>query len=435
MNQKELSRRRRRFLKSLGNHSVAILATNEVHIRSRDTEYPFRPDNDFYYLTGFPEPEAFAVFIPDRPEGEFILFCQKRDPEKEVWTGARIGLEKAKEVYGASETYAIGRLEELIPSLLEGRTRIYCNLGRDTITKVLGWIQQIKKKSRTGIRAPTEIVEIGQILHEHRLIKSSPELKRMRMAAKISADGHMRAMRACRPEMYEYQLEAELSHEFSGAGARANAYASIVAAGKNACILHYTDNNGLIKDGDLVLIDAGCEWDYYAADISRTFPANGKFSKSQRQLYDLVLRAQRAAISEVRPGKRFDEPHEAAIRVLAKGLVELGWLEGKVSDLVKEEKHKRFYMHRTSHWLGMDVHDVGEYKVNEKWREFKPGMVLTVEPGIYVPPESEGVPKEYWGIGIRIEDDCLVTEEDPEVLTKAVPKDPEEIESLMQKLN
>lgn len=435
MNQKEFRRRRQRFLKTLGPGTVAILTTSSVCYRNRDTEYPFRPDSDFYYLTGFPEPEAVLVMIPGRPEGETLLFCRERNAEKEMWTGARAGIEGAKEVYGIDEAHSIAQLDEIMPSLLENRYRIYYTLGLNPTldARVVGWIGQVRRKTRIGIRAPSEIVDLERVLHEQRLFKATAELKRMRTAARISTCAHRRAMQICRPGMREYQLEAELLHEFTRAGARSPAYASIVAAGGNACVLHYSDNNGEIHDGDLVLIDAGCEVEYYASDITRTFPANGRFSEAQRQLYDLVLKAQRAAIDEVRPGRRWNDPHDTAVRVLTKGLVALGLLDGKVKDLIKEENYKRFYMHRTGHWLGMDVHDVGEYKVNGEWRELKPGMVLTIEPGIYIPREAEGIPKEYWGIGIRIEDDCLVTEAEAEVLTAAVPTDPEEIESLMAK--
>ncbi|CAK0742428.1 Xaa-Pro aminopeptidase [Gammaproteobacteria bacterium] len=435
MNPKEFLRRRRRFLKMVGPGTVAMLATNIIHRRNRDTEYPFRPDSDFYYLTGFSEPEAVLVMIPGRPEGESLLFCRERNQEKEMWTGPRIGIEGAKEVYGMDEAYPIDKLDEMMPSLLENHTRLYYTLGLNSTldTRVISWISQVRRKTRTGVRAPSEVVDLERVLHEQRLFKEPSELKRMRKAARIAARAHQRAMQTCQPGMREYQLEAELLHEFTRAGARATAYESIVAAGNNACVLHYSNNDSEIQDGDLVLIDAGCEVEYYASDISRTFPANGRFTEAQRQLYDLVLKAQRAAIDEVRPGRRWNDPHDTAVRIITKGLVALGLLDGKVKDLVKEENYKRFYMHRTGHWLGMDVHDVGEYKVGGEWRELKPGMVLTIEPGIYIPREAEGVPEKYWGIGIRIEDDCLVTETEAEVLTASVPTAPEEIESLMAK--
>lgn len=436
MNQKEFQRRRRRFLKAIAPGTVAIIATNTIHYRNHNSEYPFRPDSDFYYLTGFPEPEAVFVMVPGRVEGEVLLFCRERDPKKEVWSGPWAGVEGAKEVYGANEAYPIGKLDEVMPTLLENCIRIYHTLGHNSEldSRLLSWIHQVRRKARTGIRAPSEIVALDRILHEQRLVKESSELRRIRTAARISARAHQRVMRTCRPGIKEYQLEAELLHEFTRAGARAQAYPSIVAAGIHSCILHYSDNNGEIHDGDLVLVDAGCEFDYYASDITRTFPANGRFGETQREIYDLVLSAQYAAINEVRPDRRWNDPHDTAIRILTKGLVALGFLEGKVKDLIKEKSYQRFYMHGTGHWLGMDVHDVGAYMMDDhQWRKLKPGMVLTIEPGIYIPPNSEGIPEKYWGIGIRIEDECLVTENDPEVLTAAVPKDPEEIEALMAK--
>ncbi|CAK0772160.1 Xaa-Pro aminopeptidase [Gammaproteobacteria bacterium] len=435
MNQKEFLRRRRRFLKAVGPSSVAVIGTNSIHYRNRDTEYPFRPDSDFYYLTGFPEPEALLVIAPGRAEGEVVLFCRERNPEKEAWTGPWVGVKGAKELYDVNDAHSIGKLDEIMPGLLENRVRVYHTFGinAELDTRLVGWIGQVRRKLRTGVGAPSEIVDLSRILHEQRLIKDSLEIKNMRAAARISARAHRRVMQACRPGMMEYQLEAELLHEFTRVGGRSLAYAPIVAAGSHACTLHYSDNNGEIHDGDLVLVDAGCELDYYASDITRTFPANGHFSEAQRQLYDLVLKAQYSAIDEVRPGRHWNDPHDAAVQIITKGLIALGLLEGKAKDLVKEEKYKRFYMHKSGHWLGMDVHDVGTYKIDDEWRELKPGMVLTVEPGLYIPQNAEGVPEKYWGIGIRIEDECLVTNNQPEILTSAVPKDPKEIEALMEK--
>lgn len=433
MNQKEFLRRRRRFTKALDNNAIALVATNQIHYRNRDSEYPFRPDSDFYYLTGFPEPEAMLVIVPERPDGETIIFCRERDPEKEAWTGARIGIDGAKAVYGANEAYPFSKLDEIMPNLLKNRTRIYYSFGlnSDLDLKLGAWLQQIRNKTRAGIYAPTEIFDLSRVLHEQRLIKDPNEIKMIRAAARITARAHQRAMQICRPGMKEYQLEAELIHEFTQSGARGLAYSPIVAAGKNACILHYSDNCSEINHDDLVLIDAGCELDYYAADITRTFPANGVFNAAQRQIYDLVLKAQLAAIDQVRAGQKWNEPHDTAVQILTKGLVELGLLEGKVKELIKENHYKRFYRHSTSHWLGMDVHDVGDYQINGQWRELKPGMVLTIEPGIYIPANTEGVPEKYWGIGIRIEDECLVTKHAPEVLTANAPKDSEEIQKIM----
>ncbi len=435
MSQKELLRRRRRLLKALGPTSVGVIATSVVHYRNRDNAYPFRPDSDFYYLTGFPEPDAVLVLLPGRSEGETLLFCRERDPAKEQWTGPMNGIAGAKASSGVDAAYPIEALDEWMPTLLEDRTRIYHTLGRNAEldTRIIGWIRQVRQKIRAGIRAPGEIVDLDRLLHEQRLIKDPAEAKRMRQAARVSVRAHRRVMQTCRPGLWEYQLEAEFLHELNRAGVRATAYPSIVAAGANACILHYSDNRAEVRDGDLVLVDAGGEFEYYASDITRTFPANGRFSEPQREIYDLVLKAQHAAIGLVRPGRRWNEPHDAAVQVITKGLVALGLLEGKVKDLIKGEAYKRFYPHRTGHWLGMDVHDVGEYKVEGEWRYLKPGMILTVEPGLYIPREAEGVPEKYWGIGVRIEDNCLVTEAEPEILTAGAPKDPVEIEALMAK--
>ncbi len=433
MSQKEFPRRRRKLLRAMGPRTVAVVATSKVQYRNSDTAHPFRPDSDFYYLSGFPEPEAVLVLIPGRPEGETLLFCRERDPEKEQWTGSMIGVAGAKELSLVEESYPISRLDEMMPSLLEERSRIYHTLGRNAELdgRLVGWLNQARRKARAGTEAPSEIVDLDRILHELRLIKDASELKRMRKAARITARAHQRAMRTCRPGMWEYQLEAEILHEFTANQVRSPSYPSIVAAGANACVLHYSDNNCEIQNGDLVLIDAGAEFEYYAADITRTFPANGRFSAPQRELYDLVLKAQLAAIEKVRPGQRWNDPHDAAVAVLTKGMVALGLLTGKVKELIRDGAYRRFYMHRTGHWLGMDAHDVGTYKVDGAWRYLKAGMVLTVEPGIYIPQGAEGVPEKYWGIGIRIEDDCLVTEGDAEILTAAVAKHPDEIEALM----
>ncbi len=434
MNAEVFARRRVEFLSRIGPDSVAVLAAAPVRPRSRDVTYPYRQDSDFYYLTGFPESEAVAVFVPGRKKGEFVLFCREYDPQKALWEGRHAGLKGARKQYGADEAHSIEDLDEIMPDLLADRQRLHCGLGRDGEfdRRLLGWIDEVKKRSRAGVRAPEELVDFDRVLHEMRLIKGPEELSAMRRAAEISAIAHKRAMQACRPGMYEYQIEAEIVHEFMRQGARSPAYPSIVAGGDNACVLHYTDNDARLKDGDLILIDAGAEYDYYAADITRTFPVNGRFSPPQRALYELVLEAQLAAIDKVRPGNHWNEPHEAAVRVLTKGLIRLGLLEGRLSRLIKKEAYKDFYMHRTGHWLGMDVHDVGDYKVDGQWRELQPGMVLTVEPGLYIGKNNKHVSKRWRGIGIRIEDDVLVTESGCEVLTAAVPKTIAEIEALME---
>ncbi len=432
---KEFARRRRRLLKTLTPGSVAILATSSVQLRNRDNEYPFRPDSDFFYLTGFPEPEALLVLVPGRKEGEYLLFCRDKDPAMELWTGSRVGTLGAKEHYGANEAYPIAQLDEVMLGLLENRSRIYYTLGTNASwdERVLGWINQVRRKARGGVQAPGEFIGLDQLIHEMRLRKSPSEIRLMEEAARITSEAHCRAMGVCRPGCYEYQLEAELLHTFIQRGARSPAYPSIVGGGSNACTLHYTTNDCLLQDGDLVLIDAGCEYQGYAADITRTFPVNGRFSDPQRRVYDWVLAAQQAAIAQVKSGKSWNDPHEAAVKVLTQGLVELGLLTGKVKTLIKEEKYKRFYMHRTGHWLGMDVHDVGSYRSGDDWRLLEPGMVMTVEPGLYIPGGQEDIPQDYWDIGIRIEDDVLVTEGDPVILTGGVPKETSAIEALMAK--
>jgi Xaa-Pro aminopeptidase len=431
---KEFKRRRTQLMRMMGSGSIAILPTAPVARRNRDANYHYRPDSDFYYLTGFAEPEAVAVLIPGRRQAEYILFCQERDPEKEMWDGARTGQDGAREVYGADDSFPIGDLDEILPRMLEQCERVYYAMGCDAEMdkRMSGWISGIRAKGRSGIQGPLEFIALDHYLHDMRLYKSRSEIKVMRDAAKISARAHRRAMQSCRPGMMEWQVEAELVHECTSAGARHQAYQSIVGGGANGCVLHYIDNDDELRDGELLLIDAGCELGYYASDITRTFPVNGRFSAAQRALYDLVLKAQLAAIDKVKPGNHWNDPHMAAVRVITKGLVELGILRGRVPALIKEEAYKRFYMHRTGHWLGMDVHDVGDYMVDGDWRLLEPGMALTIEPGIYIPAGSKGVARKWWNIGIRIEDDVVVTRQGNEILSKDAPKGAEEIEALMQ---
>ncbi|GAB4302066.1 MAG: Xaa-Pro aminopeptidase [Thiohalomonadaceae bacterium] len=433
MTRSEFAKRRKRLMQCMGADSIAILPTAPERVRSRDTEYHYRADSDFYYLTGFPEPEAVAVLIPGRAHGEFLLFCREKDVEMETWHGRRAGLEGAMTQYGADDAFPITDIDEILPGLLENKERVYYTMGahQDFDRQVMDWINTLRKKSRAGVHTPGEFVSLDHLLHDMRLYKSAAEVATMRKAAKITAQAHLRAMRACKPGVHEYQLEAEILHEFMSHGARFAAYNSIVGGGANGCILHYTENTDELKDGDLVLIDAGCEYDYYAADITRTFPINGRFSPEQRALYDLVLEANHAAIEQVQPGKHWNQPHEAAVKVLTQGLVKLGLLKGRVSQLIKEQAYRQFYMHRTGHWLGMDVHDVGEYKVGEEWRVLEPGMVLTIEPGLYIRP-AKGVAKKWHNIGIRIEDDVLVTRTGHEVLTRDALKDADAIEAWMR---
>ena len=419
----------------IGSDSIAIIPTSSVYIRNRDVEFPFRADSDFFYLTVYPEPEAVAVLIPDRSDGEFLLFCRERDADMETWHGRRAGLKGAVEIYGADDAFPIEDMDEILPGLIEGHDRIFYNMGNDQVfdQRVLGWVNQIRGKSRSGVIAPEEFISLNHFLHDMRLYKSSHEIKLMRKAAKIAAAGHVRAMQHCQPAIYEYQVEAELLYEFMQQGARAAAYPSIVGGGANGCILHYTENKDILKDGDLLLIDAGAEFDGYASDITRTFPVNGEYSKTQRQIYDVVLAAQYAAIEQVKPGNHWNDPHDAAVRVLTEGMVELGILKGDVEQLLENEGYRQYYMHRTGHWLGMDVHDVGDYKLDDEWRMLEPGMVMTVEPGIYMPAESKGLARKWWDIGIRIEDDVLVTKDGYEVLSKNVPKEADDIMELMAK--
>ncbi len=432
MDASEFARRRKQLMRMMGPDSIAILPTNPERPRNRDVDYPFRPDSDFYYLTGFPEPDAVAVFMPGRKHGEYLLFCRDRDPEMETWHGRRAGPEGAVERYGADDAFPIGDIDDILPGLLEGHDRVFYTMGAapEFDKRVIGWVNRIRSQSRAGKHAPDEFVSLEHFVHDMRLYKSRAEIKVMRQAANIAARAHKRAMQVCRPGMMEYELEAEFLYEFRKAGG-VPAYPSIVGGGANACILHYTENDAPLNDGEVVLIDAGMEHDCYASDITRCFPVNGRFSKAQRAIYELVLEAQLAAIEEVCPGNHWNAPHVAAVKVLTRGLVKLGLLKGRTASLIKNEAYRRFYMHRTGHWLGMDVHDVGDYKVGDAWRELEPGMVLTVEPGLYIPARSKGVARKWWNIGIRIEDDVLVTRNGHDVLSKAAPKQVEDIENLM----
>ena len=429
---REFGRRRGRLMEIMDPNGIAVIPTAPVRSRNRDIEYPFRPDSDFYYLTGFEEPEAVAVLIPGREQGEYILFCRERDLEHEQWHGFRHGLEGACKLYGADDAFPIGDLDDILPGMMENRSRVYYAMGQypDFDHRVISWVNRVKARARSGVSPPVEFVALDHILHDMRLIKSRGEIKVMQRAMDITANAHKRAMQVCRPGLMEYQIEAELLHEFTRGGSRALAYPPIVAAGANACVLHYLTNRDALKDGDLLLIDAGAEYEYYAADITRTFPVGGKFSPAQRELYELVLQAQLAAIEKVQPGRPANEPHEAAVEVLTQGLIDLGLLKGKVRQVIKKEQHKKFYMHGTAHWLGLDVHDVGDYKIGEQWRVLEPGMVMTIEPGLYI-PNDRGVPRKWRNIGIRIEDDVLVTRDGPQVLTGGVPKGVDEIEALV----
>jgi Xaa-Pro aminopeptidase len=432
MTPSEYRRRRRALAKAIRTDGIAIIPAAREAVRNRDVHYPFRQNSDFVYLTGFPEPDAFAVLAPGRDDGDFVIFCRPRDPEREQWDGARIGVEGATADFGADQAFPLSDLDEVMPTLIDGRRRLYFPIGVDAAldARVMGWVNRVRANVRAGADAPETFVTIESILHEMRLRKSAAEIKQMRRAAEISAAAHRRLMQICEPGLNEGRLEAEFQHACAVAGARHQAYPPIVGGGANACVLHYVENRAALRDGDLVLIDAGCELDGYASDITRTFPVNGRFSPPQRELYELVLEAQIAAIGKAKPGNLWNEPHDEAVKILTKGLIKLGILKGKLRKLIKDEAHKPYYMHRTGHWLGMDVHDVGRYKAGGDWRPFEPGMVLTVEPGLYL-ADSEAIPAPYRQIGIRIEDDVLITETGNEILSAGVPKDADAIESLM----
>ncbi len=433
MNNQEYKRRRKHLMQIMGEDAVAILPAALVRMRNRDAEFQYRQDSDFHYITGFDEPEAVVVLVPGREHGEYILFCRENDKKMETWNGLRAGQDGAIEKYAADDSFPIDDIDDILPGLLENKEKVYYTMGvhPDFDQRVIKWVNRLREQSRMGVHTPGEFVSLDHQLHDMRLYKSAAEIKVMRKAAEISAEAHIRAIQSCKPGKYEYQLEAELLHHFMQHGARSPAYSSIVGGGKNGCILHYVENSESLKDGDLVLIDAGAELECYAADISRTFPVNGKYSKEQRILYDIVLTAQLAAIEQVKPGNHWNDPHEAAIKVITQGLIDVGILKGKLETNIEKETYKDFYMHRTGHWLGMDVHDVGDYKVDDEWRVLEPGMVLTVEPGLYISADHESVAKKWHNIGIRIEDDVLVTKDGHEVLSKDAPKDPDEIEALM----
>lgn len=429
----EFARRRKALMLHMEPNSIAIVPAAPERTRSRDTEYSYRQDSDFLYLSGFEEPKAVLVLIPGREHGEYVLFVRERNREREIWDGYRAGPEGACSEFEADDAFPIDDIDDILPGLLEGKQRVYYAMGKDSEfdKHVMDWVNTIRAKVRSGATPPGEFLDLSHFLNDMRLFKSAAELRVMKEAGEISARAHVRAMKASKAGVMEYQLEAEILHEFQMSGARFPAYNSIVGGGKNGCILHYIENSAPLKNGDLVLIDAGCELDYYAADITRTFPVNGKFSPEQKALYEICLQAQLDAIAECKPGKHWNDPHEATVRVITEGLVKIGLLEGEVSELIKSEAYKEFYMHRAGHWLGMDVHDVGDYKVGGEWRVLEPGMVMTVEPGIYVAPDNERVAKKWRGIGIRIEDDVAITKDGNEVLTKDVPKTVAEIEALM----
>lgn len=432
VNQSVFAGRRVRLLEKMGDDALAIIATSKVAIRNRDADYKYRADSSFYYLTGFAEPESVAV-LQSGVEKPYTLFCRERNREREIWDGLRAGTAGAVTEYQADQAIVIDELDQQMITLLSGKRRVYVRLGQDADfdARLSGWLSQVMAQQRQGGEVPLEIVQLDYLLDEMRLIKDDSEVDLMRRAAQISAGAHVRAMQQVRDGMMEYALEAELLYVFAQNGCQ-TAYNSIVGGGENACILHYVENNKALKNGDLVLIDAGAELDHYAADITRTFPVSGTFSPEQKALYALVLKAQLAAIEATQVGVHYRAPHELVVQILTAGLVELGLLQGDVDELIKTEAYRRFYMHGTGHWLGMDVHDVGNYKIHGEWRPYEAGMVVTVEPGLYIAPDDDSVEARWRGIGIRIEDDVLLTTDGNEVLSKDVPKQIEEIEALMQ---
>lgn len=426
------ARRRKQLMRMAGDDAILVLPAALARLRSGDTAYPYRQDSDLWYLSGFPEPEAVLVLVPGRKHGETLLFCRDRDPEREGWDGPRFGPEGAVEAFGFDDAYPIADLDDILPGLMEGRTRVYYHFGRDADfdVQLIGWLNRVRAMARQGAQPPHEFLELGHLLDEQRLFKDRDELKLMQRAADISVLAHEAAIGAARPGCREYELQAELECVFRRHDA-VPAYGSIVGAGGNACVLHYLANNGQAKDGDLVLVDAGAEYRGYAADITRTFPVNGRYSKPQRALHDLVGAAQAAALECALPGVAYEAGHRAAVATLTEGLLKLGLLKGKLEKNIAEGRYKRFYRHKTGHWIGLDVHDVGDYRIDGQSRLLEPGMVFTIEPGLYVSPDDTTVDAKWRGIGIRIEDDVLVTKDAPKVLTDKLARSADEIEALM----
>ncbi|MBL8447780.1 MAG: Xaa-Pro aminopeptidase [Zoogloeaceae bacterium] len=410
---------------------IAVIATAPERLRNRDTHYPYRADSYFHYLTGFPEPEAVLVLISGA-EPQSLLFCRERDTEREIWDGYRFGPEGAREIFGMDHAFPIAELPQRLPDLMANQPAVFHALGfdPDADARITMALNGVRAQARTGAVPPSAVRDVRALIDEMRLLKDDHEIRIQRRAAAISDEAHRRAMGFAAPGRFEYEVEAELLHAFRRHGAQAPAYPSIVASGPNACVLHYVENNRRMAAGDLLLIDAGCELDGYASDITRTFPVTGRFSGPQRDIYELVLAAQAAAIAEVRPGAHWNQAHDAAVRVLAQGFLDLGLLAGNLDEVLETGSYRSFYMHRTGHWLGLDVHDAGDYKVGSNWRPLAPGMVLTVEPGCYIRP-GPGVPEAFWHIGVRIEDDALVTPEGCDILTAATPKTVADIEALM----
>nr|AIA11969.1 Metallopeptidase family M24 [uncultured bacterium] len=433
INMTEYARRRKELMKQIGDDEIIIIPAAREVTRNGDAHYAYRQNSDFYYLTGFMEPESVLVLAPSRDDGEYILFNRIRDRDREIWDGPRAGQEGARRKFLADQSFPVELFSDMLPSLLMGRKTIHYPVGLNPQfdQEIMQAVNVVRAKIRGGVEFPVAFYDISPSIHEMRLIKSSDEIAVMRRAAEISAEAHKFAMITCRPDMYEYELEAELLYEFTRQGARSVAYTSIVGSGKNSCILHYIANDKKIQKDDMVLIDAGCEYQNYASDITRTFPATGKFSAEQRDIYQLVLAAQLAAVKSVKPGASWMAPQQAIVSVITQGLIDLGILKGKRDSLIEQEAYMPFYMHRSGHFLGLDVHDCGRYRINNKWRKLEPGMVLTVEPGLYLSADVKGLHKRWHNIGVRIEDDVAVTKKGNEVLSQNVPKQISEIEALM----
>ncbi len=429
----EFARRRDRLMAAIGPKSVAIIAGAKEIRRNGDTHYPFRQESDFFYLSGFAEPNALLVLTPLREEGEVSIFVNPRDPSAEQWTGRRLGVEAAPQVLGVNHAFDVSEIDKQLPQLIEGRQAIHAHFGFDTSfdQRIFSCTSKLKSQRKD---APQEFVDLSNSLHELRVVKSPHEQECMQRAADVTVGAHIRAMESCRPGLYEWHLEAALVSEFMSGGARHAAYPSIVASGENACIMHYIDNNAMLNANDLVLIDAGCELDHYASDVTRTFPISGRFSDRQKELYELCLIAQERAIESAKPGAKFNDPHDTARQVLTQGLIDLEIMDGPLDAALEQNDDRRFLVHRCSHWLGLDVHDAGAYMEDGKSRVLEPGMVLTIEPGIYIPSNEsmEDVDPQWRGIGLRIEDDVLITPEGNQVLTASAPKNVDEIESLME---
>ncbi len=425
-------RRRATFMQNIRG-GIAVFPAAPMAVRNNDVDHEYRQDSDFYYLTGFEEPNAIAVLIPDHKKTKFVLFVQPKDRAREIWTGWRAGTKGAKRDYGADAAFTIDQFNTEFPKLAAAADTLYYRFGNPAFDqRLVEWMRYFQRERQRNGTHPNAVIDPAEVLHEMRLIKSADDLQSLRRAVDITAEGHLAAMRALKPGMYEYEIEAILRYVFRKHGSPRQGYEPIVAAGANSTILHYTTNRQRIEAGDLLLIDAGAEYGYFTGDVTRTMPASGRFTKEQAQLYQIVLDAQLAAIDAVRPGATFQDPHDAAVRVLVEGLLQIGLLKGKLKTILKEKKpYEKFYMHRTSHWLGMDVHDVAPYKVANQWRRLEPGMVLTIEPGLYIASDSKRVPTRYLGIGIRIEDDVLVTQDGAEVLSARAPKTIAEIETMM----